>query len=100
MGEISQDELDQIRSKNVKQASAHGLIEIHEIFPNTPKFGLGADITESSHYLVEKYLGQLLYPLKMLILENSFEAVNHIQDIPPTLFENGYGLIWYQISLY
>ena len=32
MGEISPDELNQIRSKNVKLASAHGLPEIDEKF--------------------------------------------------------------------
>ena len=49
---------------------------------------------------VGKYLAQLLYLLKMLILKDSFDAANQIQDIPSSLFGNGYGVIWCQISLY
>ena len=83
-GEISKAEFDQMRLKNVKPARAHGLSKIHKTFTNITKFRPIIDTTVSNHYLVGKYLAQLLYPLtnnNEFTLKDSFEAVNRIQDI-------------------
>ena len=91
-GEISKTEFDQMRPNNAKPARAHGLPKIHKTFTNFPKFRPIIDTTGSSHYLVGKYLAQLLYPLtnNEFTLKDSFEDVNRIHDIPSSLFMNGY----------
>ena len=47
----------------------------------------------ASHYPIKKTLLHLLSPYKKLTLKDSFEAANHVQNIPPSLFVNGYGHI-------
>ena len=55
-GEISKAEFDQMTPKNGKKVEACGLLKIHKTFTNIPKFRTIIDTTESSHYLVGKYL--------------------------------------------
>ena len=91
-GEISKSEVDQMRPKNEIPTRAHGLLEIHKTFINIPKLRTIIDTTGSNHDLVEQYIAQLFYPMKNneFTLKDSFEVVNHIQDIPSSLFLNGY----------
>ena len=91
-GEISKSEVDQMRPKNEIPTRVHGLLEIHKTFINIPKLRTIIDTTGSNHDLVEQYIAQLFYPMKNneFTLKDSFEVVNHIQDIPSSLFLNGY----------
>ena len=99
-GEISTVEFDQMRPNNTKPARAHDLPKIHKTFTNIPKFRPIIDTTGSSHSLVGKYLAQLLYPLTNndFTLRDSFEAVNRIQDIPSSLFMNGYKNVSFDVE--
>ena len=94
--EISKAKFDQMRPKTVKPLSAHGLPKIHETFTNIPKFSPIIETTGSIHYPLGEYLAQLLHPLKNneFTLKDSFEAVNCIQDIPSSLFLNGYKYVF------
>ena len=94
--EISKAEFDQVRPKNAKPLSAHGLPKIHETFTNIPKFRPIIETTGSIHYPLGEYLAQLLHPLKNneFTLKDSFEAVNRIQDIPSSLFLDGYKYVF------
>ena len=99
-GEISKSEVDQMRPKNEIPARAHGLLEIHKTFINIPKFRTIIDTTGSNHDLVGQYVAQLLYPMKNneFTLKDSFEVVNHIQDIPSSLFLNGYKYVPFDVE--
>ena len=94
--EISKAEFDQMRPKNAKPVSDRGLPKIHETFTNIPKFRSIIETTGSIHYPLGKYLAQLLHPLKNneFTLKDSFEAVNRIQDIPSSLFLDGYKYVF------
>ena len=76
-----------MKPKNAKPARAHGLPKIHKTFNNIPKFRPIIDTTGSSHYLVRKYLAQLLYPLKNneFTLKGSSETVNLLMFPSKTL---------------
>ena len=99
--EISKVEFDQMRPKNAKPARAHGLQKIHATFTNNPKFRPIIDTTRSSHYLLRKYLAQLLYRLtnNEFTLKDSFEAINRIQDIPSSLLMNGCKYVSFDVEL-
>ena len=99
-GEISKVEFDQMRPKNRKPARTHGLPKIHKTFTHIPKFRQIIDNTGSSHYLVGKYLAQLLYPFRNneFTLKDSLEAVNRIQDFPSSLFVNAYKYVSFDVK--
>ena len=63
LGGISKVEFDQIRQKNAKPTKAHSIPKIDKTFTNIPSFIPIKDTTGSIHYLVGKYLAQLLNPL-------------------------------------
>ena len=52
MGKISIAEFDQMRPKNAKPATTHGLLKIHKTFTNILKFRPIIETNGSSHYLV------------------------------------------------
>ena len=89
-----------MRPKNAKPARAHGLPKMHQTFTSIPKFRPIIDTTGSSHYLVGKYLAQLLYPLtnNEFTLKDSFEDVNRIHDIPSSLLMNGYKYVSFDVE--
>ena len=99
-GEISKVKFDQMRPKNAKPARAHGLPKMHQTFTSIPKFRPIIDTAGSSHYLVGKYLAQLLYPLtnNEFTLKDSFEDVNRIHDIPSSLLMNGYKYVSFDVE--
>ena len=92
MEEISRAEFDQIRPKDAKPARAHGLPKMHKEFTTVTKFRLIIDNIGCRHYLVGKYVAQLIYPLKSneFTLKDLLEAINRTQDIPSRLLVNGY----------
>ena len=98
--EMSKTEFNKITPKNSKPARAHGLRKIHKTFINIPNFRPIIHTTGSSHYCVGKYLAQLLYPFtnNEFTLKDSFEAINHIEDIPFTLFVNGYKYVSFDVE--
>ena len=100
-GEISKTEFDQMRPKNAKPARVLGLPNIHKIFNIIPNSRPIIDTTGSSHYLVGKYLAQLLYPLtnNESTLKDLFEAVNRIQEISSSLFVNWYKYVSFDVEL-
>ena len=100
-GQISKAEFYQMRSKNVKLVRVHVLPKTHKAFTNIPKFRSVINTTGSSHYLVWKYLTQLLYPLtnNEFSLKDSFEVVNRIQDIPSSFFVNGYQYVPFDVEV-
>ena len=81
-------------------ARVHGLPKMHKTFTNISKFRPIIDTTGTSHYLAGKCLAQLLYPLtnNEFTLKDSFEAINRIQDIPSSLFVNGYKYVSFDIE--
>ena len=89
--EISKAEFDQMRPNNSTPAGLHGLPKIHKAFTSILKFRLIIGTTGTSHFLVGKYLAQLIYPLtnNEFTLKDSLEAVNLIEDVPSSLFLNG-----------
>ena len=89
-----------MRPTNANPARAHGLPKIHKTFTNISKFRPVIDTAGSSHYLAEKNLTQLLYPLtnNEFSLKDSFEAINCIQDITSTLFVNGYKCVSFYVE--
>ena len=81
-------------------ARVHGLPKMHKTFTNISKFRPIIDTTGTSHYLAGKYLAQLLYPLtnNEFTSKDWFEAINRIQDIPSSLFVNGYKYVSFDVK--
>ena len=89
-----------MRPTNANPARAHGLPKIHKTLTNISRFRPVIDTAGSSHYLAEKNLTQLLYPLtnNEFSLKDSFEAINCIQDITSTLFVNEYKCVSFYVE--
>ena len=99
-GKFSKVQFDQMRPRNAKPAKAYGLPKIHKTFTNIPKFREIIETPDSVHYLAGKYQGQLLYPLtnNKFTLNDSFEAVTHIQYILCSLFVNRYKYVSFDVE--
>lgn len=97
---MTQEEYDRLRPKNAKPARAHGLPKIHKTFENIPKFRPIIDTTGTSHYLVGKFLTNLLSPLTTneYTFKDTFDAVNKMQNIPTNLLKDGYRFVSFDVE--
>ena len=85
--ELTNDMYNKIRPKSAKLARAQGLPKIHKLFENIPSFPPIKDATGTTHYLVGKYLSELLNPLihNDYSLKDSFNAATRISRILPNI---------------
>ena len=98
--ELTTEESNAMRPKNVKLARAHGLPKIHKEYNNIPKFRPIVDTTGTPHYSAGKFLTNLLNPLAMneFTLKDSFDAVNKIKNIPSHLFDDRYNYVSFDME--
>ena len=75
---------------SVQLAWVHGLPKIHKVFENVPSFCPMIATTGTTHYLVAKYLSELLNPLthNEYSLKDSFNSATRISRILPQVREN------------
>ena len=81
-----------MRPKFAHIGRAHGLSKTHKTFTNVPPFCPIIDTSNTPHYKMGKFLANLMNPLtqKDHSVKNYFEASSRIQNISPTLLEQGY----------
>ena len=87
--EISEEVYQEIRSKNTKIATAHGLPKVQS-FDRVPSFSPIIDAIVSTHYNVGKYITKVPNPLTQneYSLKDTFDAVECIKKIPKELIRN------------
>ena len=85
--------------KFVHIGRAYGLLKTHKTFTNVPLFRPIIDTSNTPHYKMGKFLANLLNPLtqKNHSVKDSFEASSRIQNISPTLFEQGYVFVSFDV---
>ena len=102
-GEINDDEYNSsIRPwpQSTKPARTHGLPKIHKPYDNLPPLRPINGTTCNAYQPVAKFLSRLLNPLthNEYSLQNSFDAVNRIQNIPDNLYTDGYRFISFDVK--
>jgi hypothetical protein len=99
-GEIDDTTYKDIRPQSTRPARAHGLPKTHKHFDHLPSFRPIIDTTGTAYEFVAKYLSKLLYPLTFNEhkLKDSFDAVNRIHNISPTLFSEGYRFVSFDVT--
>ena len=98
-GEITEDEEKLMRQKFAHIGRAHGLPRTHKTFTNVPPFRPIIDTSNALHYEMGKFLANLLNLLTQNdhSVKDSFEASSRIQNISPTLFEQGYVFVSFDV---
>ena len=98
-GEIMEEEEKLMHPKFAHIGCAHGLPKMHKIFTNVTPFHPIIDTSNTPHYKMGKFLTNLLNPLTQnhYSVKDSFEASSRIQNISPTLFEQGYVFVSFDI---
>ena len=78
---------------------AYGLPKTHKTFTNVPPFGPIIDTSNTPHHKMGKFLANLLNPLtqKNHSVKDSFKASIRNQNISPTLFEQGYVFVSFDV---
>ena len=99
-GEISEDDKKLVRPRSAQMGRAHGLPKIHKEYTNLPPFRPIIYTTNTPYYEVGKFLTSLLEPLtkNQYVVEDSFEAVDRIKDIPKEYFEQGYKYVSFDVE--
>ena len=98
-GEITEEEEKMMRPKFAHVGRAHGLPKTHKTFTNVPPFRPIIDTSNTPHYKMGKFLANLLNPLTQNghSVEDSFEASSRIQNVSPTLFDQGYVFVSFDV---
>ena len=96
-GEITEEELMHPKFDHIGRA--HALPKTHKTFTNVPPFRPIIDTSNTLHYKMGKFLVNLPNPLTQNdhSVKESFEASSYIQNISPTLFEQGYVFVSFDV---
>ena len=88
-----------MRPKFAHIGRTHDLPKTHKTFINVPPFRPIIDTSTTPHYKMGKFLANLLNPLTQNnhSVKDSFEASSRIQNISPTLFEQGYVFVNFDV---
>ena len=99
-GEINDDEYNSIRPQSTKPTRTHGLPKTHKPYDNLPPLRPIIDTTGNTYQPVAKFLSRLLNPLthNEYSLQESFDAVKRIQNIPDYLYTDGYRFISFDVK--
>ena len=78
----------------------HGLPKTHKPYDNLPSLRPIIDTTGNTYQPVAKFLSRLLNPLthNEYSLQDSFDAVKRIQNIPDNLYTDGYRFISFDVK--
>jgi hypothetical protein len=98
--EITQVEYESMRPTSTKSARAHGLPKIHKTFDTLPPFRPIIDTTGTAYQPTAEFITQLLNPLTIneFTIQDSFDAVHEINNIPPNLFNDGYKFVSFDVK--
>ena len=98
--EITQVEYESMRPTSTKSARAHGLPKIHKTFDTLPPFRPIIDTTRTAYQPTAEFITQLLNPLTIneFTIQDSFDAVHEINNIPPNLFNDGYKFVSFDVK--
>ena len=88
-----------MRPKFALIGRAHGLPKTPKTFTNVPPFRPIIDTSNTPHYKIGMFLANLLNLLTQNdhSVKDSFEASSRIQNISPTLFEQGYVFVSFDV---
>ena len=91
-GEISESEVKEICPKFAHIGRTNALPKTHKKFTNIPPFRPIIDTSNTPHYKMGKFLANMLISLTQNShsVKDSFETASRIQNIPNTLFQQGY----------
>ena len=98
--EIDDATYNAIRPQSTKPARAHGLPKTHKSFDNLPTFRPIIDTMGTAYKPLAKYLSTLLNPLthNEFKLQDSFDAVVRIHNIPSHLFTEGFRFVSFDVT--
>ena len=98
--EITLEDKNLIRPKFAHIGRVHGLPKIHKDYQDMPTFHPIVNTTSTPYYGIAKYLSSLRNPFTInnYSVKDFFEAVKHIQAIPPKLFNQGYKFISFDVT--
>ena len=99
-GKINEADYKAMFPKNAKIGRAHGSAKVHKEFDRIPPLRPIIDTIGSTHYGVGKFLTSLLNPLihNEYHLKDSFSAAEKINQIPDSLYEEGYKLVSFDVK--
>ena len=99
-GEITSEVYSEVQPQSTKPARARGLPKIHKDFHSLPPFRPIIDTTSTAYQPLAKYLTRLLNPITMnsYTLTDSFDAANHIQNVPEHLFRDSYHFVSFDVK--
>ena len=98
-GEVTAEEVKQMRRKGANRARARGLPKTHKTFDKIPPFRPVVDTTNTPYSGIGTYLKTLLNPLTVneFSMKDTFQAVEEIGKIDYTLLEKGYRLVSFDV---
>ena len=98
-GEISEEEKKEMRKRGANRARARGLPKTHKSYDRIPPFRPIVDTTNTPYSGVGSFLKKLLYPLTLneYSMKDSFQTVEHLQEIDYSLLQNGYKLVSFDV---
>ena len=98
-GEITADEVKQMRRKGANRARARGLPKTHKTFENIPSFRPVVDTTNTPYSGIGTYLKTLLNPLTVneFSMKDTFQAIEEIGKIDHTQLNKGYRLVSFDV---
>ena len=96
-GEVTAEEVKQMRRKGANRARARGLPKTHKTFENIPPFRPVVDTSNTPY--IGTYLKTLLNPLTAneFSMKDTFQVVEEIAKIDHTLLDEGYRLVSFDV---